>query len=135
MKKKLKRGVGRSDPTVRFVWLHHHVIKSAAWESLPGHAIKLLIDVWKRHNGENNDEIAYGCREAQQIGISQWQAGRMFDVLIDRGFLTRYGRLPKTQAFRHPKGVVLTGLHVSCSRPNSVVMPLATYGDPQWNHH
>jgi hypothetical protein len=86
-KRKLRRGVNGSDPTIRRVELHHYVLKSAAWESLPGDAIKLLIDVWKRHNGANNGEISYSCREAERIGLTQWQASRMFAILIERGFL------------------------------------------------
>jgi hypothetical protein len=67
--------------------LHHYLLNSPAWESLPGDAIKLLIDVWKRHNGVNNGEISYSCREAEKIGLSRPTTARMFDILIDRGFL------------------------------------------------
>jgi hypothetical protein len=83
--RRLKRGVGGS--TVRFVWLHHYLLNSQAWQTMPEAACKLLIDVWKRYNGVNNGEISYGCREAQKIGISQWKAARMFKILIERGFL------------------------------------------------
>lgn len=63
-RRKPKRGVGGSDPTIRYVGLTHLVLNSQAWKTLPGDAIKLLIDVWKRHNGVNNGEITYGCRGA-----------------------------------------------------------------------
>src|ERR1700730_9912738 len=86
-RKKLKRGVGGSSPTVRYVGLTHWLLNSQAWKSMPEAACKLLIDVWKRHNGANNGEISYACREAEKIGISRPKAARMFDTLIERGFL------------------------------------------------
>jgi hypothetical protein len=87
MKRNLKRAVGGSDPTVRHVRLKHYLLNSQAWMTMPEAACKLLLDVWKRHNGVNNGEISYGCREAQQIGLHRATAARMFDILIERGFL------------------------------------------------
>jgi hypothetical protein len=41
-----------------------------------------------RHNGVNNGEISFGCREAEKLlGWSYRKAARMFDILIERGFL------------------------------------------------
>ena len=83
---KLKRGVGGS--TDRFIQLPHYMLKSAAWRSLPGEAIKLLIEVWRRHNGVNNGEISFACSEAPNtVGFSKATAARMFKILVDRGFL------------------------------------------------
>jgi hypothetical protein len=86
-KRKLRHGVGLSDPTKRRVELHHYLIKSEAWLSMHSDAKALLIDIWARHNGVNNGEISYSVREAARIGMTQWQASRMFAVLIERGFL------------------------------------------------
>jgi hypothetical protein len=86
-RKKLKRGVSFSDPTKRYVQLRHYLLKSAAWETLPGDASKLLIDLWARYNGINNGEITYSVREAEHIGLRRSQAARMFAVLCERGFL------------------------------------------------
>lgn len=86
-RRKLKRAVGGSDPTVRFVSLRHYLLNSQAWRTMPEAACKLLIDVWKRYNGVNNGEISYGCREAKALGYSRWKSARMFAVLIERGFL------------------------------------------------
>jgi hypothetical protein len=72
---------------VRFVKLHHYLIKSIAYRTMPAAAKALLTQVWLRHNGENNGEISYGCGEAQEIGMSSPTASRMFDILADRGFL------------------------------------------------
>jgi hypothetical protein len=86
-KKKLRRGAGFSDTTRRFVPLRHYLLKSAAWTTMHSDAKALLIDVWTRYNGVNNGEISYSVREAEHIGITQWQASRMFAILIERGFL------------------------------------------------
>jgi hypothetical protein len=50
-------------------------------------AVKLLIDLWSRHNGQNNGEIAYAVRDAEGIGLSKNQASRAFDELVERGSL------------------------------------------------
>ena len=64
--------------TERWVGLPHWMMKSAAYQSLPGDAIKLLLAVWQRHNGLNNGEITFACREAASLGLprSTPQAGR-----------------------------------------------------------
>ncbi|BAI72531.1 hypothetical protein AZL_018930 [Azospirillum sp. B510] len=77
---------GRNE-TARFVMLPHYLLKSAAWMTMSPNAKALLIDIWRRHNGVNNGEIAYAVREATAIGLSKDQANRAFDVLIERGFL------------------------------------------------
>ena len=86
MKRKLKRGVGGSGD--RWIRLPHYLIKSRAWRSLPSQAKALLIEVWVRHNGVNNGEITFGCGEAAEtLDFAKTTAKRMFDILVDRGFL------------------------------------------------
>lgn len=77
----------RSGDYERFVALPHYMLRSPAWKTLPPDAKALLIEVWMRHNGMNNGEIAYSVREAQQIGLSRSVAARMFLILVERGFL------------------------------------------------
>lgn len=72
---------------LRFVGLPHYLLNSAAYQSLPGDALKLLLAIWKRHNGVNNGEISFGVREAAEIGISKTPAARLLGVLVERGFL------------------------------------------------
>lgn len=91
MARRNKRGgkanaTGRND-TARFVGLPHYMLRCRAWQTLPPAAIALLIDLWQRHNGSNNGEISYSVREAEVIGLGSSHAGRMFGVLIERGFL------------------------------------------------
>jgi hypothetical protein len=63
------------------------MLRSEAWRTLPSDAKALLIAVWQRHNGVNNGEISFSVREAELTGLSKSVAARMFDVLIERGFL------------------------------------------------
>jgi hypothetical protein len=77
----------KSRPGSRYVGLPHYLLDCPAFKSLPGDAVKLLIYIWKRHNGVNNGEISYGVREAAEIGITKSSAGRMVKILIERGFL------------------------------------------------
>jgi hypothetical protein len=84
MMSRRRKRPGKGDP---FIMLPHYLVKTPAWRSLPADAVKVLIDVWVRHNGVNNGEIAYGVREAAEIGITKTPAGRMLHVLIERGFL------------------------------------------------
>ncbi|MBP2294710.1 hypothetical protein [Azospirillum rugosum] len=77
---------GRNE-TVRFIALPHYMLKCPAWRALSPNAKALLIDVWQRHNGANNGEIAYAVREAEGIGISRSSASRAFGELVELGFL------------------------------------------------
>jgi hypothetical protein len=73
----------------RFVQLPHYMSGSPAFMTLPGDAVKILLDIWRRHNGVNNGEISYSVREAAELGISKSVAARMFAVLEERGFLVK----------------------------------------------
>ena len=77
----------KKNPGSRYVGLPHYLLDSIAFKTLPGDAVKLLLYIWKRHNGVNNGEISFGVREAAEIGISKTPASRMLTILIERGFL------------------------------------------------
>jgi hypothetical protein len=49
----------------RFIRLQFFMLKSDAWRSLTPDAKAILLHVWERHNGINNDEISYAVREAE----------------------------------------------------------------------
>ncbi|MBF0628544.1 MAG: hypothetical protein HQL91_10050 [Magnetococcales bacterium] len=79
-----RSGVGDA----QHVRLYHWILKSEAWQSLSGNACKLLLLVWKRHNGENNGEISFSNREAAQlVPCGKNQAGGLFRELMEKGFL------------------------------------------------
>ena len=72
----------------RFVKLYHWLLQSHAWRSASLAARCLLIEVWRRHNGVNNGEIAFSVREAAEaLGIGKNTANRAFRELEDKGFL------------------------------------------------
>ena len=49
----------------RFLRLTFDLLDSETCRNLSADAFRVLIDMWKRHNGENNGEIAYSWRDAQ----------------------------------------------------------------------
>jgi hypothetical protein len=77
---------GRNE-TTRFVALPHYMLRCPAWRTMSPNAKALLLDVWERHNGANNGEIAYAVREAEEIGLARSVAARAFAELEERGFL------------------------------------------------
>lgn len=77
-------GRSKAEPFVRLpIWM----LRSEAWRTLSPNAVKLLIDLWSRHNGQNNGEIAYAVRDAEGIGLAKSPAARAFEELVERGFL------------------------------------------------
>src|SRR5271170_5288770 len=72
----------------RFVMLEHQLMDSLAFRSLTGPALKLLLEVWKRHDGQNNGMISFGTREAAQLLCGNKNtAGRRFAELVEKGLL------------------------------------------------
>ncbi|MGH6875863.1 MAG: hypothetical protein ACREHV_00640 [Rhizomicrobium sp.] len=72
----------------RFIMLEHGLMDSPAFKSLRGDSIKLLMAVWKRHDGKNNGEISFSVRDAAQlIPCTPNTAGKRFDELQEKGFL------------------------------------------------
>lgn len=85
-KKKHRPPAGR-DGNSRFVLLPHYLLRSAAWLTLLPNAKAVLLHIWTRHNGANNDSIVYCVRDAEEICLSKDQASRALKQLIERGFL------------------------------------------------
>jgi hypothetical protein len=55
------KGTGKSE---RYVSLRYWMLQSPAWQSLPGGARALYIEMAQRYNGSNNGRIPYSVREA-----------------------------------------------------------------------
>jgi len=80
-----QKGRSKHEP---FILLHRGVTGSDAWKSLTCPAKALLIEIWTRHNGVNNGQIAFSHRQARaalRIGNVKVQAA--FQELQDKGFL------------------------------------------------
>lgn len=71
-----------------FILIEHDLIRTAAWQSLHGCTVAVLIDVWSKHNGKNNGQIAYSYTDARQrFGWSNEQIAKRFFELQLKGFL------------------------------------------------
>ena len=70
------------------VRLHRGVTNSQAWRSLNCEARCVLLEIWARHNGQNNGAIPYSHREAREaLHIGAGKVAAAFRQLQDRGFL------------------------------------------------
>ena len=79
---------GRTNSEARHIRLYHWLLKSPAWHSISPLARSLLIEVWRRYNGQNNGEISYSVREAAKaLHVGKDTANRAFHELEDREFL------------------------------------------------
>ncbi len=86
-KRKKLNAFGMSSP-VRHVRLYHWMLNSPAWQALSPGARSLLIEVWARHNGQNNGEISFSVREAaKNLRVSKDTAAKWFHELEEKGFL------------------------------------------------
>src|SRR5919106_604184 len=77
-----------------FVKLDHELMDSPAWRTASPHVRRLVLAIWRRHNGANNGKIPYGRRDAQRdLGCGSTQATRYLREAEERGFIvpTRRG--------------------------------------------
>jgi hypothetical protein len=72
-----------------FIKLDHDIVDTAAWLYIAkSGSSKLLIDIWRRHNGKNNGSITYSIRDAQRrFGCSSKTAVMWFRELQELGFI------------------------------------------------
>jgi hypothetical protein len=72
----------------RYLKLRYWLLRSPAWQSLPGLARALYIDIAMRYNGSNNGRISYSVREgAAALGVTKDTIGRALKLLQERGFI------------------------------------------------
>lgn len=79
---------GNSKGRRSFVNLPMDMVNSPAFLALPAHAIALYVHVASRYTGDNNGSISFSTREAAlRLKVSKNTASRLFDELVDKGFL------------------------------------------------
>jgi hypothetical protein len=79
---------GRSKGESRHVRLHHWMLNSEAWKSLPGNDRAIFLEIAALYNGGNNGQIAYSVRTAaDSLAISPQTAMRALQRLQERGFI------------------------------------------------
>ena len=77
-----------SSPAGYYVRLGHDLLDSEAWLRLSPRAFKLLVAIWRRHNGRNNGQIPFSRDEACAVlRCGEHQARKAFTELQDKGFL------------------------------------------------
>jgi hypothetical protein len=94
MEKSVKRKRGRRvNATGRNVYdqyakFGYPMLQSAAWRSLSGAAIKILVELRTRFNGGNNGRLSLSWDEAARtLGIGKATVGRAFEELLKKGFV------------------------------------------------
>lgn len=72
----------------QYVPMPYALLKSAAWRSLSGAAVKVFLELHTRYNGSNNGNVRLSMNEATEaLGIGKATAQRAFQELQDRGFI------------------------------------------------
>lgn len=78
----------RRDAEGQYVTLPYAQLKSEAWRSLSGAAVKVWLELHTRFNGGNNGNVRLSMNEAvKALGISKGTAQRAFVELEEKGFI------------------------------------------------
>lgn len=78
---------GKRPEEGQYAPLAYSLIRSPAWRSLSGPAIKVWIELHSRYNGSNNGKLFLSLNEAAEIlGMGKATAQRAFAELSTKGF-------------------------------------------------
>ena len=81
-------GKNGKDSEGQYVPLPYALLKSQAWRSLSGAAVKVFFELHTRFNGGNNGQVRLSLNEAvAALGIGKATAKRAFDELEAKGFI------------------------------------------------
>ena len=118
----------------RFVGLEHPMIDHPAFAALSGDAVKLLVLVCRRHNGENNGQISYSVREAAAVlRCTPNTAALKFKELVRFGFLAEESKGAFSVKFRKATEWRITFYASPGGRPSTPGIPVATYAGRRKN--
>jgi hypothetical protein len=79
---------GKRPENGQYVPLPYAQLKSNAWRSLSGAAVKLLLELHTRYNGSNNGKLHLSMNEAAEIlGMGKATVQRAYVELQEKGFL------------------------------------------------
>lgn len=79
---------GKRSDEGQYIPLPYAQLKSAAWRSLSGAAIKVWLELHTRYNGGNNGNVRLSMAEASDaLGIGKATVQRAFKELQAKGFL------------------------------------------------
>ena len=66
----------------------YQMLRSDAWRSLSGAAVKLWLELHTRYNGGNNGKLHLSMNEAaERLGLGKATVKRAYDELQEKGFL------------------------------------------------
>ena len=72
----------------QYVPMPYTILKSAAWRSLSGAAVKVWFELHSRFHGGNNGKLTLSLNEATHaLGIGKGTAQRAFQELAEKGFI------------------------------------------------
>ncbi|MDP2519031.1 helix-turn-helix domain-containing protein [Shimia thalassica] len=78
----------RRDAEGQYINLPYAQLKSQAWRSLSGAAVKVWLELHTRYNGGNNGNVRLSMNEAvKALSISKGTAQRAFIELEEKGFI------------------------------------------------
>jgi hypothetical protein len=79
---------GKRSQDGQYIPLSYAQLKSTAWRSLSGAAVKVWLELHTRYNGGNNGTVRLSLNEAvKALGISKGTAQRAFVDLEEKGFI------------------------------------------------
>jgi len=79
---------GKRSEEGQFVPLTYGLLKSAAWRSLSGAAVKLFLELHTRFNGSNNGQVRLSMNEATEaLGLGKATIQRAYAELEAKGFI------------------------------------------------
>ena len=79
---------GKKGDNPQYTTLYYGFLKSPAWRSLSGTAVKVWLELHTRYNGGNNGNVRLSLNEAAStLGMSKGTAQRAFLELEGKGFI------------------------------------------------
>ena len=79
---------GKRSESGQYVPLSYAQLKSDAWRSLSGAAVKLWLELHTRYHGSNNGKLHLSMNEAAEIlGMGKATVQRAYAELQEKGFL------------------------------------------------
>lgn len=85
---KSRSKLGKRPEKGQYVNLPFAMLRSPAWRSLSGAAVKVWFELHSRYNGGNNGQIHLSMNEAADLlGLGKATVQRAFQHLQDNGFL------------------------------------------------
>lgn len=79
---------GKKGDNPQYITLFYGFLKSEAWRSLSGAAVKVWLELHTRYNGGNNGNVRLSLNEAAKtLSLSKGTAQRAFVELEEKGFI------------------------------------------------